>query len=337
MATERGQWPRKTEEKNGVLLSAIKKAWEAGFTKGFTGDFGDDVEFGSAFLEEVMSAVDFWEFDERAESSPEKKGTRAPKTSSPKKPTGDPEELSKRKYDESLCRARKHNKGWPLQCWKAPAEGEDICLACMGRRDDDSMDFWGYYDEPLEDCCLNKNGKPHSWRPLAAARAEKKDSDRAEKKAEKLREKKKKEEEKERKKAEKEKEKADKKAHSEKKKRLKKLKEKKDEEVKEAEVKEVEEVQHEAGSPKEDAPENPVESEQEEELEEDTQSLGDPEPETVFEEYIHDGYTMKWNKVTNQLLDPDDDEVLGMMTFDEDGNPKPEINADDSEDDSDEE
>ena len=121
------------------------------------------------------------------------------------------------------------------------------------------------------------------------------------------------------------------------------------------EVKEAEENQQEADSPKPDVPEkeDPVESKEEEqlkkkadevkeaegeeELEEDTQSLGDPEPETIFEEYIHDGYTMKWNKVTNQLLDPDDDEVLGMMTFDDDGNPKPEINVDDSEDDSDEE
>ena len=276
MAAARGQWPRKTEEKNEVLLSAMKKAWEAGFTAGFRGDFGDDVEFGPAFLEEMMSAVDFWRFDERADASPEKKGTRAPKTSSPKKPTGDPEELGRREYDTSLCRARKYNKGWPLQCWKLPADGEDICRACMGRRDDDSMDFWGYYDEPLEECCLNKDGKPHSWKTLAAARAEKKNSAREEKEAEKLMEKKRKEEEKEKKKAEKEKEKADKKAHSEKKKRLKKLKKKADE-VKEAEG--------------------------EEELEEDTQSLGDPEPETIFEEYIHDGYTMKWNKVTNQLLD----------------------------------
>ena len=71
-------------------------------------------------------------------------------------------------------------------------------------------------------------------------------------------------------------------------------------------------------------------------LAEDTHPIDDPDPEDVFAEFVHDGYTMKWNKVTNDLLDPDDDEILGKMTFDGEGNPIPEINADDS-DDSDEE
>ena len=160
----------------------MKKAWEAGFTRGFTGDFGDDVEFGSAFLEENILRVDFWSFDERKDDSSEKKGKRAPKTPSPKKPTGDPEELARVAFDSSKCRARKFNKGYPLQCWKNPTDGDDICHLCSARRDDDSQDFWGYYDEPLEDCCLNKDGKPHAWKALASARAEKKESEKKEKK-----------------------------------------------------------------------------------------------------------------------------------------------------------
>ena len=56
----------------------------------------------------------------------------------------------------------------------------------------------------------------------------------------------------------------------------------------------------------------------------------------MFEEYVHDGYTMKWNKVTNDLLDPDDDEVLGRMVCDDNGEWKAEINVDDSDSDEDE-
>jgi len=353
----------------------MKTAWEAGFARGFSGKWEEDAELFAAIEGEIPN-VDFWSFDKRPEVISEKKGARAPKTSSPKKPMGDPEELGRREYDSSLCRARKYNKGHPLQCWKSPVDGEDICQACMGRRDDDSMDFWGYYNEPLEDCCLNKDGKPHSWKALAAARAEKKNSDREEKAVAKVQKKKEKDEEKAQKKKAKDeaKDQSEKdKASSGKKKRLKKLKKK-------AEVKDPEpagdlNLQEEEGAANEvhvdsaedlegptDTPESPKgpqeeeegsedleedtqslgDSEQEEEgeedLEEDTQSLGGPEQEVTFEEYTHDGYTMKWNKITNQLLDPDDDELLGMMVFDDDGNPRAEINVDESDsDDSDEE
>ena len=358
MSSPRQSWPRKTDEKNDLLLSAMKKAWEAGFTAGFTGDFGDDVEFGSAFLEEKMADIDFWLYDVRKDPSSEKKGTRAPKTPSPKKPTGDPAELAKLPFDSSKCRARKFNKGYPLQCWKIPTDGEDVCHLCMARRDDDSQDFWGYFDEPLVDCCLNKDGKPHAWKELASSRAEKKESDKKEKKLAK-------EKAKEKAKEEKEAAKAAKKAEQEKKKRLKDLKKKakaeekakanvakKKEEVAAVEVEdpvaeveepvaevkepvaEVEEPVAEVEEPVAEQPPEEAKDQDEDELDEDTQSIGDSEE--VFEEYVHDGYSMKWNKITNDLLDPDDDEVLGRMVFDDEGNPKAEINVDDS-DDSDEE
>ena len=321
-------------------MAAMRKAWEAGFTAGFTGDFGEDVEL-SAALDEKVSDVDFWVYDARKDASSEKKGKRAPKTPSPKKPTGDPEDLARAPFDSSKCRARKFNKGYPLQCWKIPTDGEDVCHLCMARRDDDSQDFWGYFDEPLEDCCLNKDGKPHAWKALASARSEKKESDKKEKKLAK-----------EKAKAEKEAAKAKKKTEQEKKKRLKGLKKKAKSEEKAAEKKPEAEIEDpiEEDPPVEDnkakPEEKPVEkkpaaenetggaenSEEEPDLDEDTQSIGDPEPEVVFEEYVHDGYTMKWNKVTNDLLDPDDDELLGKMVFDDDGNPKAEINVDESDD-----
>ena len=64
---------------------------------------------------------------------------------------------------------------------------------------------------------------------------------------------------------------------------------------------------------------------------EDTQSLDgddndykDEEPKEIFEEYEYDGFKLKWNKETNVLLDPDDDEVMGKM-IEKDGEWVPEI------------
>ena len=50
----------------------------------------------------------------------------------------------------------------------------------------------------------------------------------------------------------------------------------------------------------------------------------DEEPKEIFEEYEYDGFKLKWNKETNVLLDPDDDEVMGKMT-EKDGEWVPEI------------
>ena len=343
MAATRQSWPKKTEDKNQIFLDALKRAWEAGWRAGAA---EDEQECPPPPEESVL-----WTFDVR-DSPREEKGKRAPKTPSPKKPSGEPEELSKIPYDNTKCRARKYNKGFPLQCWKIPGEEGGVCHLCEARQADDTQDFWGFYDEPLEDCCLNKDGKPHSWKPLEKSRAEKKASDREAKKAKKEEEKRLKEEEKAQKKAEKN-------AEAEKKKRLKDLKKKaKADKKKSEEPVGVAPPPHPDGAAakaeKEEAKEenkdleNPVAEEndptyspespradEEEELDEDTQPLDEP-PEETFEEYIHDGYTMKWNKITNDLLDPDDDEVLGKMVCDDEGNWNAEINVDDS-DDSDEE
>ena len=363
MPTVRQSWPRGTEDKNQIFLSALKKAWEAGWRAAAAA--GDDGEC------QPPSESDLWDFDV-TESPAVGKAKRAPATPSPKKPKGDPEELSKLEYDKKKCRARKFNVGWPLQCWKIPGEEGGVCHLCEARQADSTQDFWGFYDEPLEDCCLSKDGKPHAWKSLAKSRAEKKASDRAEKKEMKEQEKRRKEEEKEKvkaaKKVEKEKKEKEKLDKRQKKKSLKAAakkaavkkaaEEKAEENAAAAEEKgeenaaaveekaevgvelgvdlpRAEEIDH--GPSEEEKKETAEDSpDSGEELEEDTQPLDDPVPEEVFEEYIHDGYTMKWNKVTNDLLDPDDDEILGKMTFDDEGNPTPEINEDDS-DDSDEE
>lgn len=351
----RAKWPMKTDEKNQVLMSAMKLAWEAGFTAGAHCAPASDEELSSA-MEKVLRAVDWWSYDNRPESFTDKKNKRAPKTPSLKKPSGEPEELANLAYDPKQCRARKYNKGYPLQCWKTPGEEGGVCHLCEARRNDETQDFWGYYDEPLEECCLNKDGKPHSWKVLASARAEKKSSDREDKKQAKLKEKLEKESDKAKKKKEKEEEKE---AKQKKKDRLKNLKKKAKKENKKESEEEEQPVEPDAEAEKPVAAEKPLEvdaeaeerdgptyspgsprddpaSEEEQSLDEDTQDLDDPDPEEIFEEYIHDGYTMKWNKVTNDLLDPDDDEILGKMVFDDDGNPTPDINVDES-DDSDEE
>ena len=49
----------------------------------------------------------------------------------------------------------------------------------------------------------------------------------------------------------------------------------------------------------------------------------DTGPEMV--EYDFNGYSCLWNKKTNELIDPDDSEVMGTMVADEDGNWKPQM------------
>ena len=73
---------------------------------------------------------------------------------------------------------------------------------------------------------------------------------------------------------------------------------------------------------------------------ESTQSLDDDEndykeekPDENFIEHIVDGVPLKWNKLTNDLLDPDDDMVMGKMELKEDGSFVAVINDDDSDSD----
>ena len=88
----------------------------------------------------------------------------------------------------------------------------------------------------------------------------------------------------------------------------------KQEDVKEEEV--PEEVQEEVSSGSE------TEDVSDDELGEDTG------PEMV--EYDHDGFSLLWNKKTNELIDPDDSEVMGTMVADDEGNWKPQMKEEES-------
>ena len=55
----------------------------------------------------------------------------------------------------------------------------------------------------------------------------------------------------------------------------------------------------------------------------------DTEPEMV--EYEHNGFSLLWNKKTNELIDPEDKEVMGKMVADEDGNWKPQMKEEEEE------
>ena len=309
----------------GVLASSIENALRAGYEAGWRkrnsleGDGDLD-----AVLSEFMDSADLDSFDSRpSKAAPAGKGGkgRPEKKKSPKKPKPGPE-LAELPYNVACCRARWYNKGYGAQCWKEPTDESGdlkICEDCLDRYNDDGRDFWGMYDEPIEDAPMNSKGKPHAWKVLAEARAAKKESDKALKAEEAARKKAEKaaadEKKKEEKAAAAEKKKMEKEEAAAEKKKLKK-------ELKEKAKKQKEEEEEVDGS-----------DEDTQELEEDTEEIAEPAA-AKFEEYTHDGYKMKWNKETNELLDPDDDEILGKITFDDDGNPVAVI---DTEDDSDEE
>jgi primosomal protein N' len=303
------------------IENALRAGYEAGWRKRNSLDSGDDLD---TVLEDFMKSADLDSFDSRpSKAAPAgARGKDKPeKKMSPKKPKPGPE-LAELPYNVACCRARWYNKGYGAQCWKEPTDESGdlkICEDCLDRYNDDGRDFWGMYDEPIEDAPMNSKGKPHAWKVLAKARAAKKESDKALKA-----------EEAARKKAEKaaaaEKKKVEKAAEAEKKKMEK-------EEAVAEKKKLKKELKEKAKKQKEEEEEVDDSDEDTQELDEDTEEIAEPAA-AKFEEYTHDGYKMKWNKETNELLDPDDDEVLGKITFDEDGNPVPVI---DTEDDSDEE
>ena len=307
-----------------VLASSIENAlragYEAGWRKRNSLDSEDDLDTA---LDDFMKSADLGSFDSRpSKEAPAGKGgkDKPEKKKSPKKPKPGPE-LAELPYNVACCRARWYNKGYGAQCWKVPVDESGdlkICEDCLDRYNDDGRDFWGMYDEPIEDAPMNSKGKPHAWKVLAEARAAKKESDKALKA-----------EEAERKKAEKaaaaEKKKAEKAAEAEKKKMMK-------EEAVAEKKKLKKELKEKAKKQKEEEEEPDGSDEDTQELEEDTEEIAEPAA-AKFEEYTHDGYKMKWNKETNELLDPDDDEVLGKITFDDDGNPVAVIDTEDDSDD----
>ena len=274
---------------------------------------------------------------------------RPPATPSPKKPEEGPH-LAEKEYDPEFCRARFWNAGDGGQCWRKPCDGDDHCKGCGDRRDNPEKNYWGCFDEPLgSDSEHKSNGGSHPWKILEAGRAEKKDSAKKENKLkEKKMAKEKKEAEKaEKKKAEKEEKDAKKKAEKEEKDAKKKeekeekdAKKKAEEAEKKAEKAEKKAEKEEAEAEKEEAAEKEKEAGKEEaekeeengddgwvndteELsdgEEDTESLSgdendykDEKPLDVFEAVVVEGYDLKWNKQTNELIDPDDDLKMGMM------------------------
>jgi len=358
---------------NKVLESSMENAYEAGFARAITCLKGDLV-LGEQDVEKFLEALQgkCWEewgkagvgdYDPResklAKTSSRGRG-RPPSTPSPKNPPDSPE-LAELEFNPECCRGRKwmtkgEARGLGRQCVKVRVDGEDLCQDCLSRRDDTGKDFWGYYDEPLgsesEHTKDGRHGNRHPWKALKEKRAAEKESDKEEKKKKKL-------EEMAAKKAAKEKEKEEKKAakKAEKKKKKKKVEKPVEEPVEEKPVEEkpVEEKPVEEKPVEEPVEEKPVEEKPveekpveekpvEEPVEEDenTQSLDEDDndykeekPDPNFEEYIVDGVPLKWNKLTNDLLDPDDDMVMGKMELKDNGDFVPVINDDDSDDDSD--
>jgi len=306
-----------------VLGDSMMNAYEAGFAKALEVLSGDLDQDYTKTLEDVQKKC--WEewgqfgimdYDPRetkdlAKTSSRGRGRPAGSKSPPKPEEG--EHLAALPYNPEKCRARFWNGGHGGQCWRNPLNGDDLCKGCAGRRDDDDKDFWGYFDEPLgSDSEHKKSGGSHPWKVLQEERAAKKDSDKKDKKAAK-------------KKALKDKA-AAKKAAAE----AERAAAEAEKVAAEAEAvaaaaaaaaaEEAEETAKEAENEAEEAAKNAENEVGDESEDEDTQSLGgddneykDEEPEKIFEEYEYDGFKLKWNKETNELLDPDDDDLMGNM------------------------
>ena len=297
--------------------------------------------------------------DKEAKDSPSRGRGRPPATPSPKNPPDSPD-LAEAPFNVECCRGRKwmskgDARGLGRQCVKVKVDGGDLCVDCLVRRDDMSKDFWGYYDEPLgSDCEHTKDGKRgnrHAWKELKDQRAAEKDSEKDEKKKKKLEEMKEKKEKKEKEMKEKKEEKKekDKKEKKEKKKKEKKEKkvekeggeekEKKEEKEEKDEENQVEIVQGENAEGNKYEVEihhhSPRDDESTQSLDDDENDYKEEKPDENFIEHIVDGVPLKWNKLTNDLLDPDDDMVMGKMELKEDGSFVAVINDDDSDSDSD--
>lgn len=329
-------WPRATGEKNQVLHDSMRAAFEAGWRKGITD--GEDVE-----LERCLEEVDLWAFDARgsAEKKTAKKssGGRAPKKGTPPKPD-ETNEQAKKEYDPQFCKARRWNAGdegdlpidapgHGMQCWYPVEEDTDgFCRKCSEKMADDSKENWGVFSEPLSDSPGHKaNGKPHPWAAMKKLKKEK-EPKKSPKKEKKKPKKEKKEKEKKQKKEKKEKvepEVADENADAENGDTGPVLPEENNE-VDGQEKNDEEQQKNDEEGAASDA--------DTEELEEDS----GPQ----YKEYVYKGFPLKWNLETNELLDMQDEEKMGMMEKGEDGEwvPKmnePESGEEDSDSDSDSE
>jgi len=307
----------------------MKRAWEAGYKAGTPEEADGDALL--ADIERKMGEVDWWGFDLR-EEKPEKKAKKTSsakkgeKKASPKKPEMTNELADFKNYNPTCCKARQWNKkdegdfgeeepGHGMQCWR-PISHDGYCEKCAERMSDPEQDNWGDFDKPLKESPGHKaNGGSHPWKALKKTKEEKPKKEKKEKKVKKEKKPKKEKKEKKEKKVKKEK--------------------------KEDPVVEEEPVAEE--NPNEEPVVEETPNEEDEQTQEMEDELGeDVTPEMV--EYDANGFSVLWNKKTNQLLDPDDGEVMGNMVADEAGEWKPvmkeeeeEEDSDDSDDDSDEE
>ena len=330
MASPRQSWPRANDEKNEIFLGAIREAWKTGFTAGYGHNVPDydESEILEAMENKIME-LDLWAFDRRDETpakkvkknSPAKKGE---KKVSPKKPEMTNDLADFKNYNPTCCKARQWNKkdegdfgeeqpGHGMQCWRGISH-DGYCDKCAERMSDPDQDNWGDFDKPLKESPGHKaNGGSHPWKAMKKSKV---DKPKKEKKP-----------------------KEDKPKKEKKPKKAKKPKKEKKPVEPEVEVvveKVVEEIVEGAAKGAEE-PANPVEEEPiPEEEEEKTQEMDDElgednTPEMV--EYDANGFTVLWNKTTNQLLDPDDGELMGNMVADENGEWKPIMKEDDDSED----
>ena len=321
-------WPRATGEKNQVLHDSMRAAFEAGWRKG-----AEDGEApGGMELDKILEGVDLWAFDARG--SGEKKtakkssGGRAPKKGTPPKPD-ETNEQAKKEYDPQFCKARRWNKGdegdlpidapgHGMQCWCPAEEDTDgFCQKCSVRMADDSKENWGVFSESLTDSPGHKaNGKPHPWAAMKKLKKEKKPKKSPKKEK---------------------KEKKEKKPKKEKKQKKQKKQKKEEVEPEVVEDKVAEEEENDEQEEEQQVPEEKNDGQEEkndeegeasdaetEELEEDTG--------TQYKEYVYKGFPLKWNLETNELLDMQDEEKMGMMEKGEDGEWVPKMNEPESED-----
>jgi flagellar biosynthesis GTPase FlhF len=363
-------WPRATVEKEEILSLSMEAAFLAGAraaTLIALAEEGRDIptdEDLTAACRKLMEEVNICDLDHRLtlkKSFKKTQETRAPKKPSPKKPPMS-DDLSTKDFNPSCCKARQWNTkdsgslattsaGHGAQCWRLPEEdGDGYCKICVKRMDDDTQANWGDFNLPLDESPgYRPDGTDHPWAALKKEKVEK--VEKVEKDGEKK--KKNKMEKKAEKKAEKKKEAEEKKAKKEAEAEAKKAAKKAAAEAKEAEAKEAE-AKAEAiqDEPCKDGSADALDEKEEDEsfaetldeiaekqagesdegtldLDESGDDLSEETPDKV-EEYDHNGFTLLWNKKTNELTDPDDSELLGKMV-EEDGKWIAQLDEDSSE------
>ena len=116
MAPQRKSWPRATDDKNAIFLASLERAYRAGFYA--TRDAAND----GKSLDELVSGVDFWAFDEpapKAEKKPKAASSDDGEKPKAKKSSGawvDDPALADKPFDPAFCNCRKWNGGWGAQC-----------------------------------------------------------------------------------------------------------------------------------------------------------------------------------------------------------------------------